>query len=79
MPQQWRNIQKVNSTARSKQRDDFDAVHQRRLLLMSSKMNEDITGEYQHLVIILKEQQYQYVKNNYIAVSGFKRTKTDTI
>eukprot|EP00957_Ditylum_brightwellii_P065142 4941197-Ditylum_brightwellii.AAC.1 len=77
MPQQWRNNQDGNSTKRSRQRGDFDAVHQRRLCLMVSKMNEDISVEYQHPVILLEEQQYQYVKKNSIVVSGFKRTKTD--
>eukprot|EP00957_Ditylum_brightwellii_P051750 3924549-Ditylum_brightwellii.AAC.1 len=76
MPQQWRNNQEGNSTTSSRQRGDFDAVHQRWLCLMISKMNEEISDEYQYPVILLEEQQYQYIKNHSIVVPGFKRTKT---
>eukprot|EP00957_Ditylum_brightwellii_P089070 6782767-Ditylum_brightwellii.AAC.1 len=44
---------------------------------MISKIYEAISGEYQHPVNLLEEQQYQYAKKKSIVVSGFKRTRTD--
>eukprot|EP00957_Ditylum_brightwellii_P056681 4295934-Ditylum_brightwellii.AAC.1 len=40
-------------------------------------MNKDIPGEYRHPAIFLEEQQYQFVKKNSIALSGFIRKRID--